>query len=98
MDIKKMKGGKMAREIKKTIFYAKELYKKTRAVEADSWTDFARYLCTLRNKRYTKPSLYWVNLSTMKNERISYKDLYNYIKKYGDKSISKKFKKLFHVS
>lgn len=90
----------MAREIKKTIFYVKEIYKKTRAVEAESWTDFARYLCTLRKKGYgyTKPSLYWANLNTMKNERISYKELYEYIKKYsGDKNLSIKFKKLFYV-
>ena len=88
----------MAREIKKTIFYVKEIYKKTRAIEAETWTDFARYLCTLRKKHYTKPSLYWTNLNTMKNERISYKELSNYIKKYSDdKNLSIKFKKLFYV-
>lgn len=85
----------MAREIKKTIFYAKEVFKKTIAVEAETWTDFARYLCTLRKRRYTKPSLYWANLNTMKNERISYRDLYDYIKKYGEKNLADKFKKLF---
>ena len=87
----------MAREIKKTIFYVKEIYKKTRAVEAESWTDFAKYLCTLRKRGYTKPSLYWINFNTMKNERISYKELYDYIKKYGGKDLTNKFKKLFHV-
>ena len=88
----------MAREIKKTIFYVKEIFKKTRAVEAETWMDFARYLCTLRKKRYTKPSLYWANFNTMKNERISYKELYEYIKKYGEKSLADKFKKLFYVN
>jgi len=82
----------MTREIKKTIFYAKEVFKKTIAVEAETWTDFARYLCTLRKRRYTKPSLYWANLNTMKNERISYRDLYDYIKKYGEKNGTIKYK------
>lgn len=87
----------MAREIKKTIFYVKEIYKKTLALEASSWTDFAKFLLTIRRRGYTKPSLYWVNLNTMKNERISYKELYDYIKKYGGKELSIKFKKIFYV-
>jgi len=87
----------MAREIKKTIFIAKEIYKRPVVVEASSWTDFAKFLITLRKRRYTKPSLYWTNFSTLKNERISYKELYDYIKKYGGKEISIKFKKMFSV-
>ena len=87
----------MAREIKKTIFIAKEKYKSPVVVEASSWTDFAKFLTTLRKRRYTKPSLYWTNFSTLKNERISYKELYDYIKKYGGKELSIKFKKMFHV-
>ena len=87
----------MTREIKKTIFIAKEIYKRPVVVEASSWIDFAKYLCTLRKRGYTKPSLYWTNFSTLKNERISYKELYDYIEKYGGKEISIKFKKMFSV-
>ena len=87
----------MAREIKKTIFFVKEIYKKTLAVEAETWMDFAKFLLTIRKRRYTKPSLYWTNLNTMKNERISYKELYEYIKKYGGKELPIKFKKMFYV-
>jgi len=88
----------MAREIKKTIFIVKEAYKKTLAVEADSWADFARYLCTLKKRRYTKPSLYEIILSLGKFDRLSYKDLYEYLEKYsGDKNLTSKFKKLFYV-
>lgn len=87
----------MAREIKKSIFFVQEPYKKTRAVEAVDWTDFAKYLCTLRAKYYTKPSLYRLNFSTLKRERVSYKDLYDYVHKYGEKPIAEKLKKLFYV-
>ena len=87
----------MAREIKKNIYFVKEIYKKTIAIEAVSWTDFARYLITLRKRGYTKPSLYWLNFETMKNERIPYKELHESLKKYGDKDIAMKLKKTFHV-
>ena len=88
----------MAREIKEMIFIAKEVYKKTLVVEASTWTDFARYLCTLKKRRYTKPSLYWMNMDTGKRERISYTDLYNYLVKYsGNKTLTSRFKKLFYV-
>lgn len=87
----------MAREIKKTIFIATEKYKRPVVVEASTWTDFAKFLTTLRKRRYTKPSLYWTNFSTLKNERISYKELYEYLKEYGDKNLAIKFKKLFYV-
>ena len=88
----------MAREIKELVFYVKEPYKKTRVVEAGTWNDFAKYLCTLKKKRYTKPSLYRLNFATLKSERISYRELYDYVKKYGEKGLADKFKKLFYVN
>lgn len=88
----------MKREIKGIVFFIKEPYKNTLAIEGDTWTDLAKFLCTLRKRGYTKPSLYWVNLNLSKSERISYVVLYDYIKKYsGDPELIKKFKKTFYM-
>lgn len=88
----------MAREIKEMIFIVKEPYKSTVVIEASTWADFARYLCNLKKRRYTKPSLYMMILGTGKTERISYKNLYEYLVKYsGNKTLTARFKKLFYV-
>ena len=88
----------MKREIKGTIFIIKEIYKKTLVMEGNTWTDLAKFLLTLRKRHYTKPSLYWTNFNTLKNERISYRELYNYIREYSDdRELIKKFKKQFYV-
>ena len=84
------------REIKQTIFIFKEPYKSTLSMEGTTWVDCAKFLCTLRKRGYTMPSIYWFNLNALKMERISYVAIYDHIKEYSSNpELIKKFKKTF---
>jgi len=84
------------REIKQTIFIFKEPYKSTLSMEGATWVDCAKFLCTLRKRGYSKPSIYWMNFSLLKMERMSYQELYDYLKEYNNiPELVKNFKKTF---
>ena len=90
------KGENMKREIKGMIFFIKEAYKTTLAIEGKTYSDLAKFLLTLKKRGYSKPSIYLMTFSGLKTERISYKELSRYLKDYTDnEDLIKKFKKRF---
>jgi len=87
----------MKREIKGMIFFIKEAYKTTLAIEGNTLSDLAEFLLTLKKRGYTKPSLYLMVFSGLKKQRISYNELYRYLLKFTDnkEDLIKNFKKRF---